>query len=257
MITFNNLCLQYVEVSFYNVARSLTIVCNVIFTFIFLGQGTSTATLGCLAIVILGFFVGADGEVNFSLIGTLFGVTSSVFVSLNSIYTKKTMAYVNDDKWVLAYYNNVNASLMFIPLIFLIGEQKVILENWDLLFTGWFWFAMTIGGLLGFAIGIVTVMQIQVTSPLTHNISGTAKACVQTLLALWWYQNPTTGKAMFGVFMVIIGSALYAYVKMTEDMAKSAPKVAYKPVPQREPESDVEAARRSPTAAGKASEQRA
>lgn len=29
MVTFNNLCLKYVEVSFYNVARSLTIVFNV------------------------------------------------------------------------------------------------------------------------------------------------------------------------------------------------------------------------------------
>merc|ERR1719222_135612 len=32
MITFNNLCLKYVELPFYNVARSLTIVFNVIFT---------------------------------------------------------------------------------------------------------------------------------------------------------------------------------------------------------------------------------
>eukprot|EP00168_Porphyra_purpurea_P015599 TRINITY_DN482_c0_g1_i11.p2 TRINITY_DN482_c0_g1~~TRINITY_DN482_c0_g1_i11.p2 ORF type:complete len:200 (-),score=78.84 TRINITY_DN482_c0_g1_i11:738-1316(-) len=33
MIVFNNLCLKYVEVSFYQVARSLTIVFNVIFDF--------------------------------------------------------------------------------------------------------------------------------------------------------------------------------------------------------------------------------
>ena len=69
-----------------------------------------------------------DAEVNFSLIGTVFGVTSSCFVSLNSIYTKasslcgkaiathtlgrfafdtqKVSPLVNDDKWVLQYYNN-------------------------------------------------------------------------------------------------------------------------------------------------------
>ena len=32
---------------------------------------------------------------------------------------------------------------------------------------------------MGFAIGLVTVMQVKATSPLTHNISGTAKAAVQ------------------------------------------------------------------------------
>ena len=88
MITFNNLCLLYVEVSFYNVARSLTIVLNVIFTYFLLGETTSLKTMviilfiifqilqvssislcplllqllqGTLAIVVIGFFVGSDG----------------------------------------------------------------------------------------------------------------------------------------------------------------------------------------------------
>ena len=38
---------------------------------------------------------------------------------------------------------------------------------------------MTLTGVMGFAIGLVTVMQVKATSPLTHNISGTAKAAVQ------------------------------------------------------------------------------
>jgi hypothetical protein len=42
-----------------------------------------------------------------------------------------------------------------------------------------FWAAMVLSGVMGFAIGLVTVMQVRATSPLTHNISGTAKAAVQ------------------------------------------------------------------------------
>lgn len=38
---------------------------------------------------------------------------------------------------------------------------------------------MTITGIMGFSIGLVTVMQVKATSPLTHNISGTAKAAAQ------------------------------------------------------------------------------
>lgn len=41
MITFNNLCLQYVEVHFYQVARSLSIFFNVLFSKVVLGQDTS------------------------------------------------------------------------------------------------------------------------------------------------------------------------------------------------------------------------
>lgn len=240
MVTFNNLCLQYVEVSFYNVARSLTIVINVILTYIMLHERTSIKTLGCLLLVIIGFFIGSDGEVNFSLIGTMFGVLSSLFVSLNSIYTKKVMPLVNDDKWKLSFYNNMNASIMFVPMIFLAGEHKIIEANFELFYSSSFWCLMIIAGILGFLIGIVTVMQITLTSPLTHNISGTAKACVQTILALWIWKNPTTTKALFGVFLTIFGSMAYAWVRMNETAKPTPVAVDYKPVQVQDTDEDIE-----------------
>ena len=57
MVTFNNVCLQFVEVSFYNVARSLTIVFNVIFTYFILSETTSLMTCSTLLVVVLGFAV--------------------------------------------------------------------------------------------------------------------------------------------------------------------------------------------------------
>jgi len=226
MVSFNQLCLQYVEVSFYNVARSLTIVCNVIFSKILLGESTSNKTMLCLAVVIFGFFVGSDGEVNFSMKGTMFGVVSSCFVSLNSIYTKKAGPIVKGNKWVLAFYNNVNASAIFVPLILLSGEQYTIMEHWDLLTSPAYWVRMSVAGFLGFAIGIVTVMQITMTSPLTHNISGTAKACVQTVLALMIYQNDTTVQAMLGVLLTVLGSGIYTFVRMREEDAEKEARAA-------------------------------
>lgn len=219
MITFNNLCLQYVEVSFYNVARSLTIVFNVAFTYMILNESTSYHTIICLLVVIIGFYIGSEGEINFSLLGTVFGITSSIFVSLNSIYTKKIMNVtgIDNDKWKLAYYNNMNATLMFIPLIFILGEHMVIYEYSMMLYSIQYWILMSIAGFLGFAIGIVTVMQINYTSPLTHNISGTAKACVQSILALMIWQNPTTLKGNIGLFLTIFGSCAYAYVRTMEN----------------------------------------
>lgn len=231
MVLFNNLCLKFVEVSFYNVARSLTIVFNVIFTFAMLGQRTSLATLACLAIVVFGFFVGSEGEVNYSLIGTLFGVTSSVFVSLNSIMTKKMVDVVDGNEWSLSAYNNVNALLLFLPVIFFSDEREVIAANSHLLFSTYYWVLMTIGGVFGFLIGIVTIMQIKVTSPLTHNISGTAKACVQTVLALLIWKNPTNLTNLAGIGMVLTGSMAYSWVRNREmDAASAAAKAARKDV---------------------------
>jgi GDP-fucose transporter C1 len=222
MIVFNQLCLQFVEVSFYNVARSLSIVTNVILSYSILGQKTSVRTMLCLVIVIAGFFVGAGGEINLNVLGTVFGVIASVFVSLHSVYTKKSNGFVGGDKWKLAFYSNFIAAFMYPPLIVIAGEHIVVMQHVFMFARPFYWFTMLIGSFLGFLIGIVTVMQINFTSPLTHNISGMAKACVQTLLALIIYRNPTTVMAMVGVALVIGGSGLYTFVRMREDDAAKA-----------------------------------
>mmetsp|Transcript_18600 Transcript_18600/g.43090 ORF Transcript_18600/g.43090 Transcript_18600/m.43090 type:complete len:378 (-) Transcript_18600:229-1362(-) len=216
MITFNNLCLKWVEVSFYNVARSLTIVFNVFFSRVLLGIPTSSKTMACLAIVIFGFYLGSAGELNFSLKGTIAGVCSSLFVSLNSIFTKKVLPAVDDNHWRLTFYNNVNACILFIPLV-AIFEAEVIKAAVNVqLVSPAFWSAMTVAGFFGFSIGIVTVLQIKATSPLSHNISGTAKAAVQSMMAFYIWGNQATVAGVSGIFTVLGGSLLYTFVKMNE-----------------------------------------
>jgi len=79
-----------------------------------------------------------------------------------------------------------------------------------------FWAAMMVAGVFGFSIGIVTVMQIKATSPLTHNISGTAKAAFQSMMAFAIWKNPATMMGISGMFVVLGGSLLYTIVKMRE-----------------------------------------
>ena len=216
MITFNNLCLKLVQVSFYNVARSLTIVFNVFLSRVFLGIPTSFKTVLCLMIVIFGFVIGSQGELNFSIYGTLAGVMSSLFVSLNSIFTKKVLPVVDDNHWKLTFYNNVNACFLFIPLI-VYFEADEIKKSTERLSSVQFWSAMSLAGFFGFSIGIVTVLQIKATSPLTHNISGTAKAAVQSLMAFYLWGNDPTVLGVLGIFTVLGGSLLYTFVKMNEN----------------------------------------
>ena len=60
MITFNNLCLRHVGVSFYYIGRSLTTVFNVLLTYFILGQKTSLAAVSCCAVILAGFYLGVD-----------------------------------------------------------------------------------------------------------------------------------------------------------------------------------------------------
>ena len=222
MITFNNVCLQHVHVSFYNVARSLSIVFNVIFSYLILKEVTNMRLMITLVIVLIGFYAGVDGEVEFSLFGTLSGVLASVFVSLNGIYNVDTLKYLekqyigkdkDEIKNVLIYYNNLNSCVLFLPFIAIFEYDKII-ENYDKLFSLSFWFTMTITGLMGFGISYVTVMQLQAVGALSHNISGTAKAAFQSLLAFYIWGNQATFKGILGIFLVLLGSALYTCTKM-------------------------------------------
>lgn len=218
MITFNNLCLKYVGVAFYFVGRSLTTVFNVILTFLILGQKTSLSAIVCCFVIIVGFFLGVDQEGeggSLSFVGVIFGVLASLFVSLNSIYIKNVLASVDNSIWLLTFYNNINACLLLLPLIIVTEELKVLV-NYDQLADVTFWALMTLSGVFGFAIGYITGLQIKVTSPLTHNISGTAKACAQTLMAVVWFAEIKSGLWWFSNVLVIFGSGAYTRVKQLE-----------------------------------------
>jgi len=122
------------------------------------------------------------------MFGAFCGVASSVFVALNAIYTTRCLPCVDNNVWRLCLYNNFNACILFLPLMIIFSESSVVL-NYPKIFNIPFWFAMTMAGLLGFSMGYVTGYQIQMTSPLTHNVSGTAKSYVQTLLAVVIYSE--------------------------------------------------------------------
>lgn len=183
-----------------------------------LHQLVSLRTVACCAIIVAGFVLGIDQEgksVDLSIIGVVFGVLASLCVSLNAIFTKKVLPAVDGNLWRLQMYNNVNASMMLALLSILFGEIPV-LQNFSHWSKPFFWVMLLSAGVFGIAIGYVSGLQIKVTSPLTHNVSGTAKACAQTIIAivvngevkslLWWGSNA----------MVLGGSTAYTYVKMKE-----------------------------------------
>ncbi|XP_062433062.1 GDP-fucose transporter 1 [Rhea pennata] len=218
MIASNNLCLKYVGVAFYNVGRSLTTVFNVLLSYLLLKQTTSLYALLACGIIIGGFWLGVDqegAEGTLSWVGIFFGILASLCVSLNAIYTKKVLPVVDGSIWRLTFYNNVNACVLFLPLMMLLGEFHTI-YHFDKLGSPSFWGMMTLGGVFGFAIGYVTGLQIKFTSPLTHNVSGTAKACAQTVLAVVYFEETKSFLWWMSNLMVLGGSFAYTWVKGLE-----------------------------------------
>lgn len=86
------------------VARSLSIVFSIIFTYFMMGEATAPKALIACGVVIIGYILGSIGElgiasIEFSWLGLFFGLLSSAFVALNSIYVKQKLQFVNKNHW--------------------------------------------------------------------------------------------------------------------------------------------------------------
>lgn len=95
------------------------------------------------------------------MVGTLFGVISSFSLAYYSIQIKKVLPLVNNQIWLLSYFNNVYATILFIPLLAFEAKE---LSNYSKLTEYKFLVLMIIGGVCGLSIGYVTVLQVQVST---------------------------------------------------------------------------------------------
>jgi len=227
MVTFNNLCLAEVGVAFYTIARSQVTLFSLLFMYLILGQKTSFKACICCTVIVGGFLLGVNQEGDLgslSVIGTIYGVIASACVALNAIYMKKVLPLLNGDIWATAYYNNVNACIIFFPFIMVI--ETTTLFKFPMLFSFAFWGPMIVAGTMGFFMGYVVGLQIKVTSPLTHNISGVAKACFQTLIATLFYATPKPFLWWVSTLAVLGGTSSYSVVKSLEMKRKAATNTA-------------------------------
>lgn len=218
MLAFNNLCLKHVGVAFFQVARSMTLIFTVILSAIFLSKRASCRVILCCVVVAAGFVLGVDQEHlsgTLSVRGVVYGIITSLFVSMNGIFIKRLLDFVKNSSIATVYYMNSGACVLFIPL--LIGTGQLWLAITEKATEPVFLGLLILSGILSFFIGFASNLQIDFTSPVTHHISNNAKSVFQTLIAvlalrltkslLWWGSN----------FMVIGGALFYTMIRMREE----------------------------------------
>ena len=139
-----------------------------------------------------------------------------------SVYIKKTIKYVDNNLWTLNLWSNLYACIFFIP--FTLYENEKI-TNFSQINNRYFWFILILSGLVSFLVGYLTSLQIKLTSPLTHNISGQTKSYIQTLLGVLIYNEIKTLLWWISNFMVLFGAAMYSYVRNNEMIDKMNRKI--------------------------------
>jgi GDP-fucose transporter C1 len=127
---------------------------------------------------------------------------------------KKVIGLLDGNEYLLIEYNTPVSIIALAPVVWYSGEFNVLAEGRS----GRFWAMQTLAGVVGFIINIAIFLNIKYTTPLTHNLSGTVKACIQTLLAFVVFPGSEvmTPIKFLGTVLVIGFSAYYAYVRKAE-----------------------------------------
>eukprot|EP01126_Amoeba_proteus_P042045 TRINITY_DN4555_c0_g1_i2.p1 TRINITY_DN4555_c0_g1~~TRINITY_DN4555_c0_g1_i2.p1 ORF type:complete len:233 (-),score=44.80 TRINITY_DN4555_c0_g1_i2:78-776(-) len=219
MMATSNICLRYTEVTFYQVARALTILWSIFFQQLeFPDLVVSRTAKAACVVVMIGFVTGSVGEMNFEWLGWIAGVASSGFVAYYNNSIKRSLSFVDNSSWRLMIYNTTLAIPAFLPLLFLF-EGELFFEHSHLL-TSEVWKGIIESGVLGYLINIAIFLQMKMTSPLTGTISGTVKGVLQVLFGWLLFQNPVSTLNGVGIALVIVGSAWYSAIQYQHMLAK-------------------------------------
>ncbi|TPX31628.1 hypothetical protein SeMB42_g07728 [Synchytrium endobioticum] len=204
-------------------------------------------------VVCAGFLAGTldRGPGAVSMSGVFWGLASSVTTAYHSIVIKSSLDVVRGSTMDLVWYNNVLSAVGLVPLVILGGEvptlyglaADAVAGSWSIgdadgdtvglqtsalepigghglqvLLWGGF---MT--GIFGFLINIAGFLQIKVTSPVTHMISSAVRGVIQTVLAVMIFHDIVTAARASGIFLILLGSSLYTYVKAEESKPSAPP----------------------------------
>ena len=213
VIVMNNLLLKHIGVSFYQVARSSTLIFTVILSWVLLGIPlTWRVTVSCFLIVV-GFFVSMDQEIllnSLSLVSISYGMLASMSAALGGIFIKRADRLVQGDSWSISIINNLNSLVLLFPLLLSTGDLQFTVSSGQLLDLS-LWWRLVVTGVLSLLVGWASIRVISLTSPLTHNMSINAKSLLQTLIAVVLHGETKTMAWWVGNFLVILGIMNYSF----------------------------------------------
>lgn len=99
------------------------------FSWFLLGTRSTPRTLLAIGLVCLGFMLGVSVEsATVSLVGTAFGVASSVTTAVHAIVVKRSLPVVGGNTLDLVYYQNLLSAVVFAPFIVLTGEAGIVAD---------------------------------------------------------------------------------------------------------------------------------
>ncbi|XP_059179426.1 GDP-fucose transporter 1-like [Physella acuta] len=213
-LIFNSLLLKYISVSFYQIARSLTIIFVILLSKVLLHDQLLMSTMIACILIVAGFYIGVHEEIvinGVQLRGIFYGSLCSFFSALSSTLCKMLQKKEKINSLQFTYNVLATGTIILAPVV--LGSSQLQNVLYSPLATDWFfWSMMLLSGLTCLMVGWISTLQITLTSPLTYIISTNSKSVIQTLLAVIWNNETRSIVWWAGNSFICIGVFMYSSV---------------------------------------------
>ncbi|CCG80856.1 Uncharacterized transporter C22F8.04 [Taphrina deformans PYCC 5710] len=223
-------CMEAVDGSVFNLVRGLVLPFAVALSAIYL-TAPSKISLIPIAVVCIGFYFGTvsehtDLETIGGPYGLFIGVLSSFFAAFDLTITK--MYLDTYSFYDILYVTNLATVLFTGPMIYLGSEyvdhliiaEMSHIESRNL---NSFLFIALICGVLTFISAILALVQLDITSPTTHQITTSARGVLQSVLSVWILDESMEMPQIISIGVILAGTLGYTYIKELERRREELP----------------------------------
>ena len=224
------LCMEAVDGSVFNLVRGLVLPFAVALSYIFLKPPTKLSLIP-VAVVCLGFYFGTVSEhSDISTVGGPYGLTigilSSFFAALDLTVTKKALE--THSMYDILYVANLSTVFATIPMIYFGNEYNdhLLVANMTTLESSnleSFLVKALICGVFTFVSAVLALVQLDVTSPTTHQITTSARGVLQTILSVYLLNETIENTQSTSIAVILAGTMGYTYIKELERRRTTMP----------------------------------
>ncbi|OII72890.1 fucose translocator [Cryptosporidium ubiquitum] len=217
-IVLNNACLSVAKLSTYSVAKSTTLIWNVLFQFVLLRIRLPLSTILSCCLIIAGVTVGSLDTSTLAPMAVIAGCSSSIFQALYNTCIARALPKTNNDTSEVLVRNQELSSI-FLVVYILVSKELVNLFMFSPCFnlsspmflSCWSVFFLTTA--LAAGLNKFTFMVIGLTEPSTFSVIGFAKAALQTAGGWFIYKDPASVKSVLSVILTLSGSLIYGITR--------------------------------------------
>ncbi|CAH0517611.1 unnamed protein product [Peronospora belbahrii] len=227
-IITGNWSLGLVSISFNQVLRALVPAVVVVLSMLLLHKTYSLKRKVSLLPVAFGVYLACTGDNSYTVLGFVITVLAVIFAGLKVVLSNKFLT--GDLKMHpvdLILHQAPMSACWCLVTMFLTGEVKTIINNWETVPSASFWFILT--GIISFVLNVTSFMANKVTSPVTLCVCGNMKQVVVIVMSILINHDVITVQKAIGIVVVSIGGATYVYISTKETMGQATLPTTAKP----------------------------